>query len=170
VRIYLLVGQPEKALDELEPLLKIPYYLSPGWLRIDPTFAPLKGNPAVRAADRGEVAHLAGAEPRAVSGPTYGEQRMRSGLRNLWSAVSDHHAGVELEGQLCTLTIAPKTERHLVRSLTKQAKHSAADTRISEWHLRHVSSCLHIRTAVFASGARRSPVTRAGVLPSAAIQ
>jgi serine/threonine protein kinase/Flp pilus assembly protein TadD len=45
VRIYLLVGQPEKALDQLEPLLKMPYYLSPGWLRIDPTFAPLKGNP-----------------------------------------------------------------------------------------------------------------------------
>ena len=35
----------EKALDQLEPLLKVPYYLSPGWLQIDPTFAPLKGNP-----------------------------------------------------------------------------------------------------------------------------
>jgi tetratricopeptide (TPR) repeat protein len=45
VRIYLLVGEPEQALDLLEPLLKIPYYLSPGWLRIDPDFAPLKGNP-----------------------------------------------------------------------------------------------------------------------------
>ena len=45
VRIYLLVGEPEKALDRLEPLLNMPYYLSPGWLRIDPTFAPLKGNP-----------------------------------------------------------------------------------------------------------------------------
>ena len=44
-RIYLLAGEPEKALDRLEPLLKIPYYLSPGWLRIDPTFAPLRGNP-----------------------------------------------------------------------------------------------------------------------------
>jgi len=44
-RIYLLVGEPEKALDQLEPLLRMPYYLSPGWLRIDPTFAPLKGNP-----------------------------------------------------------------------------------------------------------------------------
>jgi eukaryotic-like serine/threonine-protein kinase len=44
-RIYLLVGEPEKALDQLEPLLKIPYYLSPGWLRIDPTFDPLRGNP-----------------------------------------------------------------------------------------------------------------------------
>ena len=44
-RIYLLVGESEKALDYLEPLLKIPYILSPGWLRIDPTFAPLRGNP-----------------------------------------------------------------------------------------------------------------------------
>ncbi len=45
VRIYLLVGEPDKALDPLEPLLKIPYYLSPGWLKIDPTFAPLRDNP-----------------------------------------------------------------------------------------------------------------------------
>jgi hypothetical protein len=29
----------------LEPLLKIPYYLSPGWLRIDPEFNPLRVNP-----------------------------------------------------------------------------------------------------------------------------
>jgi len=44
-RIYVLAGEPEKALDQLERLLKIPYYLSPGWLRIDPNFAPLRGNP-----------------------------------------------------------------------------------------------------------------------------
>jgi TolB-like protein/Flp pilus assembly protein TadD len=44
-RIYLLVGRREKALDQLEPLLKIPYYLSPGWLKIDPNFAQLRGDP-----------------------------------------------------------------------------------------------------------------------------
>ena len=44
-RIYILVGEPEKALDQLEPLLKIPYYLSPGWLKIDPNFDPLRRNP-----------------------------------------------------------------------------------------------------------------------------
>ena len=44
-RIYLLVGEPEQALDQLEPLLRIPYFLSPSWLRIDPTFNPLRGNP-----------------------------------------------------------------------------------------------------------------------------
>ncbi|MFL5494279.1 MAG: TPR end-of-group domain-containing protein, partial [Gemmatimonadales bacterium] len=44
-RIYVLVGEPEKAIDQLESLLKMPYFLSPGWLRIDPNFAPLRGNP-----------------------------------------------------------------------------------------------------------------------------
>ncbi len=43
-RIYMLVGEPEKALDQLEPLLKIPYNLSPGWLKIDPNFDPLRKN------------------------------------------------------------------------------------------------------------------------------
>ena len=45
VRIYLWTGSLDKALDKLEPLLRIPYYVSPGRLRIDPQFAPLKGNP-----------------------------------------------------------------------------------------------------------------------------
>jgi TolB-like protein/Flp pilus assembly protein TadD len=45
VRIYILAGEPEKALDQLEPLLEMPYYLSPGWLKIDPTFDPLRENP-----------------------------------------------------------------------------------------------------------------------------
>ena len=48
VRIYILVHEPEKALDRLEPLLKIPYYLSPGWLQIDPNFDPLRQNPRFR--------------------------------------------------------------------------------------------------------------------------
>jgi serine/threonine-protein kinase len=44
-RIYILAGEPAKAIDELEPLLKIPYILSPGWLRIDPNFEPLRSDP-----------------------------------------------------------------------------------------------------------------------------
>ena len=44
-RIHLLLGDEEKAIDVLEPLLTVPYHLSPGWLRIDPTFDPLRGNP-----------------------------------------------------------------------------------------------------------------------------
>jgi serine/threonine-protein kinase len=44
-RIYLLAGERVKALDLLEQLLGRPYYVSPEWLRIDPTFASLRGNP-----------------------------------------------------------------------------------------------------------------------------
>jgi hypothetical protein len=45
MRIDMLVNEPEEVLDQLEPLLKMPYYLSPGWLRIDPNFDPLRKNP-----------------------------------------------------------------------------------------------------------------------------
>ena len=45
VRIYVLNGEPELALDQLEPLLRIPYYISPGWLRVDPAFDPLRKHP-----------------------------------------------------------------------------------------------------------------------------
>jgi eukaryotic-like serine/threonine-protein kinase len=44
-RVYLLAGKPDQAIDRLEQLLKIPYLLSPGWLRIDPTFQPLRSHP-----------------------------------------------------------------------------------------------------------------------------
>ena len=44
-RIYLLVGEPELALDQLEVLLRSPYCLSPGWLRIDPNFDSQRSNP-----------------------------------------------------------------------------------------------------------------------------
>jgi TolB-like protein/Flp pilus assembly protein TadD len=45
IRINMLVGEPEKALDQLESLLHSSYYLSPGWLKIDPNFDPLRKNP-----------------------------------------------------------------------------------------------------------------------------
>ena len=48
MRVYILTGDHEKALDGLEELLRIPYYLSPGWLRIDPTFDPLREHPRFR--------------------------------------------------------------------------------------------------------------------------
>jgi serine/threonine protein kinase/tetratricopeptide (TPR) repeat protein len=44
-RVYLAAGQPERALDMLERLLAEPGFVTPAWLRIDPNFAPLRGNP-----------------------------------------------------------------------------------------------------------------------------
>jgi TolB-like protein/tetratricopeptide (TPR) repeat protein len=43
-RIYMMAGQPDRAIDLLESVLQQPYYLTRAWLRIDPTFAPLRGN------------------------------------------------------------------------------------------------------------------------------
>ena len=45
VRIRMLNGDRQAALDELERLLQVPYHLSPAWLRVDPNFAPLRGDP-----------------------------------------------------------------------------------------------------------------------------
>ena len=47
-RIYLLTGEPDRAMDQLEPLLSIPFYLTPAWLRNDPAFKPLRERPRFR--------------------------------------------------------------------------------------------------------------------------
>jgi tetratricopeptide (TPR) repeat protein len=44
-RTYMILGEHEKAVDQLEILLSVPYFLSRGWLRIDPTWDALRGNP-----------------------------------------------------------------------------------------------------------------------------
>ncbi|MFL5515238.1 MAG: protein kinase domain-containing protein [Gemmatimonadales bacterium] len=44
-RIYVLTGERDKAVDQLEKLLARPYFATRAWLRIDPSFAPLKGYP-----------------------------------------------------------------------------------------------------------------------------
>jgi serine/threonine-protein kinase len=45
IRIFMMVGENDKALDRLEELVKVTYVLTPGLMRIDPNFKPLKGNP-----------------------------------------------------------------------------------------------------------------------------
>lgn len=41
-RIYAMAGRRDSAIATLERVLKIPLYVTPGWLRIDPTFASLR--------------------------------------------------------------------------------------------------------------------------------
>jgi eukaryotic-like serine/threonine-protein kinase len=44
-RTYILIGEYDRALDALEQILKVPYWVSPGVLRINPEYAPLRSNP-----------------------------------------------------------------------------------------------------------------------------
>jgi serine/threonine-protein kinase len=44
-RVYAVSGNTSAALDHLEPLLAMPSFLAAGQLRIDPAWAPLRGNP-----------------------------------------------------------------------------------------------------------------------------
>ena len=49
IRIYLATGQTDAALEQLALLLQHTFYVTPAWLRLDPTFAALKGNPRFEA-------------------------------------------------------------------------------------------------------------------------
>ncbi len=44
-RIYVMVGEYDAAMDRLGYLTSIPGYLTPAWLRLDPTWDPLRGHP-----------------------------------------------------------------------------------------------------------------------------
>jgi serine/threonine protein kinase/tetratricopeptide (TPR) repeat protein len=43
--IYVRCGKYEEAIDQIETLLSVPYYVSPGLLRADPIWDPLRSNP-----------------------------------------------------------------------------------------------------------------------------
>jgi TolB-like protein/tetratricopeptide (TPR) repeat protein len=44
-RLYVMLGEPERALSQLELALREHSYITPGRLRVDPDYAPLLGNP-----------------------------------------------------------------------------------------------------------------------------
>jgi len=45
MRSWIKLGETDKALDMLETIMAKPFYMTPAWLRIDPMFTPLRGNP-----------------------------------------------------------------------------------------------------------------------------
>jgi tetratricopeptide (TPR) repeat protein len=45
-RIYVMAGQPERAVERLEVVLAHPWYISRAWLKIDPHYAPIRNHPA----------------------------------------------------------------------------------------------------------------------------
>jgi tetratricopeptide (TPR) repeat protein len=44
-RVYILTGHASKALEPIAAMLRTPYYVSAAWIRIDPSFRPLRGDP-----------------------------------------------------------------------------------------------------------------------------
>ena len=44
-----MVGSKDRAVELLKPLVKVPNNLSKAWLRVDPTFDPLRKLPAFQA-------------------------------------------------------------------------------------------------------------------------
>ncbi|MDX2207807.1 MAG: protein kinase [Gemmatimonadales bacterium] len=45
IRVLMAAGETDKAIDGVEDLLQRQYYVTRGYLKVDPTYAPLKGNP-----------------------------------------------------------------------------------------------------------------------------
>lgn len=45
VRVLLAIGHNDQAMDEIAKLLKSQYYVTPGYLKVDPLFKQLRGNP-----------------------------------------------------------------------------------------------------------------------------
>jgi serine/threonine-protein kinase len=50
--VYATLGDADSAVSQLEALLAVPSLASGGWLRIDPVWAPLRGNPRFEALTR----------------------------------------------------------------------------------------------------------------------
>jgi serine/threonine-protein kinase len=48
-RVQMMVGSKDKAVELLKPLVEVPNTLSKAWLRVDPTFDPLRNHPGFQA-------------------------------------------------------------------------------------------------------------------------
>jgi TolB-like protein/tetratricopeptide (TPR) repeat protein len=48
-RVHMMVGSKDKAVELIEPLVQVPNNLSKAWLRVDPTFDPLRSHPRFQA-------------------------------------------------------------------------------------------------------------------------
>ena len=48
-RVHIMVGSKDKAVELLKPLVEVPNNLSKAWLRVDPTFDPLRSHPRFQA-------------------------------------------------------------------------------------------------------------------------
>jgi eukaryotic-like serine/threonine-protein kinase len=54
-RVHMMVGSKDKAVELLKPLVEVPNNLSKAWLRVDPTFDPLRSHPGFQALVAGKT-------------------------------------------------------------------------------------------------------------------
>jgi hypothetical protein len=47
-QVYMLVGEEDKAIATIEQALKRPFYVTPAWLAIDPTWDSLRSHPRLQ--------------------------------------------------------------------------------------------------------------------------
>jgi tetratricopeptide (TPR) repeat protein len=48
-RVHMMVGNKDKAVELLKPLVEVPNNVSRAWLRVEPTFDPLRSHPGLQA-------------------------------------------------------------------------------------------------------------------------
>lgn len=77
-RVYIMVGEYDAAIDGLEHLVSLPGYLTPAWLRADPTWDPLRNEPRFQRLVTGARSRV---DPRAEAGGRLSKLSWRVGRR-----------------------------------------------------------------------------------------
>ena len=83
-QVYTWTGETDKALELVRQLMTIPGYLTYGYLKVDPSWNPLRGDPRFRT-----ICRLARAVPSVAGVADPGSRRLQAEARSTRESVSD---------------------------------------------------------------------------------